>query len=177
MEKADSAVLLIEKTPAGPLLLMAGKSGITKLCFCDLEVFSHLLSGQNFQIKDERYEMLREAAQQLKAYFNGTRKRFDLPIDISHVPEFTRKVLVAVMDIPYGSVQSYGGVAGIIDYPESARAVGGVLASNPIPIIIPCHRVVSSLGEMHGYSAPGGIGLKAWLLRHEGLRVTNNRVM
>lgn len=177
MDKTDSVVLLIENTPVGPLLLTAGKRGIAKLCFCNLEDFSNLLSRQNLTIKEDGYEILQEAARQLDAYFRGARKRFDLPIDFSSESAFTKRVLNAVMKIPFGNVMSYAAVAEEITNPRSARAVGGALARNPIPVIIPCHRVVSSVGNLHGYSAPGGIGLKARLLKHEGLRVENNRVI
>ena len=141
MEKTDSAVLLIENTPIGPLLLTAGERGIAKMCFCNLEDFSNLLSGQKIIIKKEGYEILQEAARQLDAYFSGARKRFDLPIDFSSESAFTKRVLNAVMKIPFGNVMSYGAVAEVITHPRSARAVGGALARNPIPVIIPClHR-------------------------------------
>jgi methylated-DNA-[protein]-cysteine S-methyltransferase len=80
---------------------------------------------------------------------------------------FQQRVYRAVMKIPFGEVMSYGGIARMIGQPEAARGIGGAMARNPLPIIIPCHRVVGSSGKLTGYSAPGGIASKSWLLEME----------
>jgi O-6-methylguanine DNA methyltransferase len=108
-----------------------------------------------------------QALQQINEYFSGKRKVFDLLIDWETMPVFQQTVLKAVSDIPWGQVRTYGEIAQSIGRPKAFRAVGGANARNPIPIIIPCHRVVGSDGKLHGYSAPGGLETKAWLLAFE----------
>lgn len=107
---------------------------------------------------------LDEAARQLTEYFEGTRTTFDLPLKVAG-SDFQRAVCDAMSDIPFGETLTYGDIAKSLDAP--AQAVGGACGGNPIPIIIPCHRVLgaSSLG---GFSAKGGVDTKVWLLRHEG---------
>lgn len=109
-----------------------------------------------------------EAARQLKQYFDNGRQRFDLPVDISWMTPFRQKVLQQTMLIPYGTVISYGKLAELVGSPRAARAAGGALAANPVPIIIPCHRIVASNGALTGFSAVGGINMKKSLLLMEG---------
>lgn len=103
---------------------------------------------------------------QLKAYLTGTSAAFDVPIDWSQMSPFQAQVLRAAQAIPFGTVATYGEVAKAIGKPQSARAVGRALGTNPMPIVIPCHRVVASDGKLTGYI--GGIEAKAELLRLEG---------
>jgi methylated-DNA-[protein]-cysteine S-methyltransferase len=116
--------------------------------------------------------LTREAASSLQKYFAGERVNFDLPIDRGRFTPFQEKVYEAVSCIPYGSVKSYGEIAAQIGRPKSARGVGSAMARNPLPIIIPCHRVVGSSGNLTGYSAAGGVNSKKWLLLMEGVSVT-----
>jgi methylated-DNA-[protein]-cysteine S-methyltransferase len=111
--------------------------------------------------------MTRHAADLLVRYFSGERVVFDLPVDQSAFTPFQIKVYRAVMGIPYGAVKSYGTIAVQIGKPQAARGIGGAMARNPLPIIIPCHRVVGSSGALTGYSASGGIASKRWLLEME----------
>lgn len=106
---------------------------------------------------------------QLKDYFAGSRQFFELPLSLERTTEFQRRVLQATSEIPYGQVSTYGEVAQRIGKPKSARAVGQVLARNPIPIVIPCHRVLGADGSLHGYSGGKGLETKAQLLRLEGV--------
>lgn len=106
--------------------------------------------------------MLRE----LKEYAQGRRRAFELPLDWSSIKPFQRAVLKATRTIPFGETRSYGWVAHKIGKPRAARAVGHALATNPIPIILPCHRVIGSDGGLHGYG--GGLPMKAMLLKLEG---------
>ncbi len=108
---------------------------------------------------------LAKAVAQLHAYFAREIKDFTF----SFLPagdEFERAVWTAICDIPYGATATYGDLAAIVGKP--ARAVGGACGRNPIPIIIPCHRVVGAGGRMVGYSGKGGVETKQWLLQHEG---------
>nr|AGS51828.1 methylated-DNA--protein-cysteine methyltransferase [uncultured bacterium contig00066] len=105
--------------------------------------------------------LIKEAAKQLDEYFNRKRKKFDLPV-ILHGTEFQIKVWKALQKIPYGQTRSYGEIAALTGNPKASRAVGMANNRNPIPIIIPCHRVIGSNGSLTGYA--GGLELKRQLL-------------
>jgi len=156
---------LINDSPVGRLQLIATPLGIATLDFLRDEQDE----SYAFSERDEEYVFLKHAATQLREYFSGVRKIFDLPLDLTRVSEFTRETLKLTFAIPWGEVISYGELARRLGKPAAARAVGGALARNPIPIIIPCHRVVASDGSLHGYSAPGGIPIKERLLNLEGM--------
>ncbi len=106
---------------------------------------------------------------ELCAYAEGKCREFDLPVDLSATRPFQRAVLAAIAKIPFGETRSYGWVARAIGKPGAARAVGQALHTNPIPIIIPCHRIVASDGSLGGYG--GGLPMKIKLLRLEGVAV------
>ena len=108
-----------------------------------------------------------EAGRQLDEYFGGRRTRFELPVDLSLVSDFDRRVLDVVREIPSGRVLTYADVARRIGSPSAARAVGNAVGRNPVPIVIPCHRVIRSDGTLGGYSG-GGVGYKRRLLALEG---------
>ena len=101
---------------------------------------------------------------QLTEYFAGERKRFDLPLAMTGSP-FQHQVWSALVDIPFGESLSYGELARRLGRPRAARAVGQANGANPIPIVVPCHRVIAGDGGMGGFS--GGLSTKRWLLRHE----------
>lgn len=107
-------------------------------------------------------------ARELIEYAEGKRREFTLPLDWSAMTPFQRKVLRAIAKIPFGETRSYGWVARKIGKPRAARAVGRALATNPLPIVLPCHRVLGSDGGLHGYG--GGLPLKKKLLELEGAR-------
>jgi methylated-DNA-[protein]-cysteine S-methyltransferase len=107
-----------------------------------------------------------EARRQLGEYFDGHRQRFELRLDRRLMTPFAREVLGATARVPFGEVASYGAVADRIGKPTAARAVGAALGSNPIPIVVPCHRVVGASGALTGYA--GGLDRKRFLLRLEG---------
>ena len=106
----------------------------------------------------------------LRDYFDGRVRRFDVPLDLGALTDFQLRVLDHLRTIPHGRVTSYGDVARALELGEAgARAVGQAVGSNPVAIIIPCHRVVGSDGALHGFS--GGLRRKATLLRLEGIEV------
>jgi O-6-methylguanine DNA methyltransferase len=105
---------------------------------------------------------------QLAEYFSGSRRVFDLPLDLSKGTPFQRKVWTAAVGIPYGQVRSYGDVAVAIGAPRSARAVGSALGANPVLIVVPCHRVLRANGSLGGFAA--GLEVKKALLVLEGFR-------
>lgn len=112
-----------------------------------------------------RTPALRAAFDELREYFAGTRRAFDVPVAPTGT-EFQRRVWKVISEIPFGETISYGHVADALGEPHLARAVGAATGANPIALIIPCHRVVGADGAMTGYG--GGLKMKVWLLRHEG---------
>jgi O-6-methylguanine DNA methyltransferase len=108
----------------------------------------------------------RAMTHELEEYARGERRVFDLPLNWSRIQPFQRAVLETANRIPYGETRTYGWIAREIGKPHAARAVGAALGANPIPIILPCHRVIGSDGGLHGYG--GGLPLKRRLLELEG---------
>jgi methylated-DNA-[protein]-cysteine S-methyltransferase len=108
-----------------------------------------------------------EVTQQISEYLSGCREEFELPIDWSGMTPFQVRVLKNVLAIPRGETRTYGEIARLIGQPGAARAVGRANATNPIPLVIPCHRLVGSDGSLRGFGAPGGIKTKKWLLELE----------
>lgn len=106
----------------------------------------------------------REAARLLLDYFAGEPVVFDLPLDERCFTPFQRRVYALVRCIPRGDVMTYGQVATSLGMPSAARGVGGAMARNPLPVVIPCHRVLGAGGALTGYSGSGGIDSKKWLL-------------
>ena len=109
-----------------------------------------------------------QALTELDAYLRGELGEFTTPIDWSILKPFQRSALELVCAVPYGRTTTYGAIAGQMGRPGAVRAVGQANANNPIPIIIPCHRILGADGKLHGYGARGGLETKAWLLRLEG---------
>ncbi|HQM54742.1 MAG TPA: methylated-DNA--[protein]-cysteine S-methyltransferase [Anaerolineaceae bacterium] len=109
-------------------------------------------------------------------YFAGQRKAFDLPLDWQSIRGFQREALLQLLKIPYGEVRTYGEISRALGKPAAARAVGMALAKNPLPILIPCHRVVAASGHLTGFSAGDGLNSKAWLLQLEGHRVVTEKL-
>lgn len=114
---------------------------------------------------EPNHPILQSARRQLAAYFAGDLRTFDLPLEPAGDP-FECAVWRAMLNIPYGHTETYGFIGESIG--KTARAVGGACGRNPIPVVIPCHRVVGANGHMTGYSGKGGVETKQWLLRHEG---------
>ena len=108
-----------------------------------------------------------EARRQVSEYLAGQRRVFDLEIDLSGLGAFQQQVLRLTAAIPYGQTVTYAEIAKQMEKPRAARAVGRAEATNPLPLVIPCHRVIGSDGGLHGYGGPGGIHLKARLLEME----------
>ena len=108
--------------------------------------------------------LLIEAARQLDAYFSGARHRIDLPL-APRGSDLTRRTCAAMQAIPFGETRTYGDLAREMQVP--AQAIGQACGANPIPVLIPCHRILGASG-LGGFSAKGGVETKVWLLRHEG---------
>lgn len=148
-------------SPIGDLYLIANEKALIALDNKSCELYKKA-------IKSETHPILNLTSKQLTEYFAGTRCDFDLPIDPIGTA-FQQKAWKALMKIPYGKVWSYGEQARFLKAPKASRAVGGANGANPIPIIIPCHRVIGSTGKLTGYS--GGMKMKIGLLKHEGHQI------
>lgn len=145
------------QTPIGKIGLSAENGALVRVFFD--------ASGLPEQwIRDDREPVLLEAGRQLTAYFSGGLREFDLPL-APGVSDFAASVLRETARIPYGETVSYGGIAERIGRPTANRAVGGALNKNPLPIVIPCHRVIAANGRLNGYAY--GLDMKKMLLRLE----------
>ena len=154
-------------TPLGTLLLAATPEGLCRISF-DPDPEQELDAlARTFGLRVLRSPRpLDEARRELDEYFEGGRREFDLRVDLRPLPEFQRVVLTELARVPFGSLETYGGLAARIGRPRAARAVGGALHHNPVPIVVPCHRVVGSTGSLTGYG--GGLERKEQLLALEG---------
>lgn len=117
--------------------------------------------------------MAQRVQTQLVEYFDGSRRDFDLPLDIDSGSAFQRRVWEVIARIPYGEVASYAEVAQAAGAPGAFRAAGSACGANPVALVTPCHRVVASGSKLGGYGL--GIENKVWLLRHEGIGTTGSR--
>jgi O-6-methylguanine DNA methyltransferase len=117
------------------------------------------------QVKVERgFDPNRQYIAQIVEFLDGKRERFDLPLDLRGTP-FQLAVLEEVANIPFGETRSYGEVAKAVGRPKASRAVGAANGANPVSLVVPCHRVIATSGQLQGYG--GGLELKAWLLAME----------
>lgn len=148
---------IIYDSPIGILTLLEKASSLEKICFGELH-------NNNYTQKET--PLLTLAAEQLSEYFSGSRREFTVPLAPKGT-DFQRKVWNALSVIPYGTTKTYKDIAIECDSPKAFRAVGLANNKNPIPIIIPCHRVIGTNGSLVGYA--GGVDIKTQLLKLEGL--------
>ncbi|HVS84608.1 MAG TPA: methylated-DNA--[protein]-cysteine S-methyltransferase [Gaiellaceae bacterium] len=163
----DAAFDVLEDTPVGPLLVGVTDRGLARIGF-DPDPERHLddlarLYGPRVLRSAKPVERVRR---ELDEYFEGKRHGFDLELDLRVAPEFYRRVLGELAHVEYGHTTTYGALAARAGFPKAARAVGTVMNRNPVPIVLPCHRVVGANGSLTGYG--GGLDRKEWLLRLEG---------
>jgi methylated-DNA-[protein]-cysteine S-methyltransferase len=159
VNRGEEMKYTIIESPVGPLLAARDDVGLVEL---QLPEGKHEQRPRPGWVRDDA--AFEDVRVQLAEYFAGTRTEFDLPLHASGTP-FQQKVWAALMDIPYGETASYGATAAAIGSPTASRAVGLANGQNPIPIIVPCHRVVGANGSLTGYG--GGLDTKRWLLSHE----------
>jgi methylated-DNA-[protein]-cysteine S-methyltransferase len=154
-------------SPVGELLVAATERGVCRISFDpepepELEWLARAYGSRVLRTAAPVDQVRRE----LDEYFHGKRRDFDLPVDLGAVPSFQRLVLEELQRVPYGATNTYGGLAARIGKPRAARAVGGALNRNPVPIVVPCHRIVGATGSLVGYA--GGLARKERLLALEG---------
>jgi methylated-DNA-[protein]-cysteine S-methyltransferase len=154
-------------TPVGPMLLAATATGLVRVAY-DAENHDHVLTILAAQLSPRILRAptrLDTAAREIDEYFAGRRHEFDLPLDFSLSKGFRRMVLSHLSDIGYGHTASYAAVAAAAGNPKAVRAVGTACATNPLPVVVPCHRVIRSDGSFGGYA--GGPAAKQALLALE----------
>ena len=157
-------------SPLGPLLVAASPKGLVRVSYTDPRGPDHVIEELAERISPRVLEAparLDPVRRELDEYFAGRRTEFETPIDWSHLAGFTRNVLRATSRIGFGETSTYAGVASRAGSPRAMRAAGNALGANPMPVIVPCHRVLRTGGALGGYT--GGIERKEYLLRLEGV--------
>jgi len=155
-------------TPLGDVHVAATTAGIAAIGLGPMWSRERLLDDLRRRgLAEERGDAthLERAGDQLREYMSGERRRFDLALDLRGLPAFTSAVLGELQRVGFGEVVTYGTLASKLGKPGASRAVGQANGRNPVPIVVPCHRVVATNG-LGGFSC--GLDLKRWLLRHEG---------
>jgi methylated-DNA-[protein]-cysteine S-methyltransferase len=162
----------IADTPVGPLLVAVSEKGLCRISY-DPEPERELDDlARGFGVRVLRSARpIDPVRRELDEYFEGRRREFDLPLDLRGRSDFTMAVLGQLARVPYGEVTTYGSLAARSGRPRAARAVGTIMNRNPVPIVLPCHRVVGSTGSLVGYG--GGLERKRQLLdlEHADLRL------
>jgi methylated-DNA-[protein]-cysteine S-methyltransferase len=158
----------LAESPVGDLLVAVTERGLCRIAYGPDAALDQVAA--NFGVRVLRIpRRLDRVRRQLDEYFAGRRRDFELETDLSPVPKFQQRVLLELARVPFGELTTYGALAAKIGKPRAARAVGGALNRNPVPIVLPCHRVVGSSGSLVGYA--GGLDRKEALLRLEGARL------
>jgi methylated-DNA-[protein]-cysteine S-methyltransferase len=158
-------------SPLGPLFLIVSGDGLCAVRFSDTEAgVAAWADESDLRLSLDAAEV-RPFARQLHEYFDHRRTDFDLPVDLSTASPFVQRVLRATAGVPFGRLASYKTIARDIGEPKATRAVGNALGHNPVPIVIPCHRVIRSDGSLGGYT--GGTEIKRHLLTLEGSMLMN----
>jgi methylated-DNA-[protein]-cysteine S-methyltransferase len=152
-------------SPVGELLVAATGRGLCRIAYRPDEALDEIAADFGVRVLrvPRRLDFVRR---ELDEYFEGRRREFDLELDLSPVAAFHKEALHELALVPYGHVTTYGALAARVGKPNAARAIGGAMNRNPIPIVLPCHRVIGANGSLTGYA--GGLDRKKLLLRLEG---------
>ncbi|MBC7460421.1 MAG: methylated-DNA--[protein]-cysteine S-methyltransferase [Thermoleophilia bacterium] len=167
-ELVDVAVADLD-TVLGRLFVAATPAGIVQVAFAEVdrdELLADLAAKVSPRVLEAPSDLLDDARRQLDEYLHGARRAFDLPVDLQLARgEFRHAVLAQLPNIAYGSTWNYAELAAAAGRPNAVRAAGSGCATNPVPIVVPCHRVLRTGGALGGYA--GGLDRKAWLLELE----------
>ena len=157
----------LHDSPLGELRVAASPRGLVAVEWSDsqpdLDSYLARLSAD----VELNQKIIQPYADEILEYLNGRRKKFTFKIDWSTLKPFQLKALKAVFAIPYGQTRTYADIAAQIGHPNAYRAVGHANATNPMPLAIPCHRVIGADGKLHGYGGGDGLPTKEWLLKME----------
>ena len=159
-------------TPLGDLWVASSENGLVAVEFpatqADFTAWLHKHHSARVEFDPQQ---VAEPLRQLREYAAGQRKEFNLSVDWDVLNEFQRKALKATAAIPFGETRTYKEIALEIGSPRASRAVGRAEATNPMPVVLPCHRVIGSDRKLHGYGAGQGLDTKTWLLKLEGVTI------
>jgi methylated-DNA-[protein]-cysteine S-methyltransferase len=153
--------LVIGDSPLGAMGIICSDLGLCRVCYLSIDNPHPEISLTN------NHPTLKETELQILKYLDGNLKRFTIPIDWSGMTPFSLAIRSACCSISYGETTTYTALSATAGHPGKARAAGNVNARNPMPLVIPCHRVVGKDGNLHGYAGPKGIETKRWLLEME----------
>jgi methylated-DNA-[protein]-cysteine S-methyltransferase len=159
-------------SPLGPLVVAATPRGLVRVSYSEFRGEEEVLEELARRVSPRVLEAparLDPVRRELHEYFEGRLQGFDVPIDWSHLAGFTREVLRATARIGFGELSTYAGVAAEAGSPRAVRAAGNALGANPMPVVVPCHRVLRTGGGLGGYT--GGLERKEFLLRLEGAQL------
>lgn len=159
---ASAIARLTTTSPLGRIVVEGDGSAITRL---EIERAGALSTDG---LPDSPDDLTRRAVEQLGEYFAGSRHDIDVPVRLAGTP-FQRAIWEGLRAIPFGATRSYGELGRATGRATAGRAVGGAVGANPVPLIVPCHRVLASDQRITGYSAGDGVPTKVWLLDHEGI--------
>lgn len=159
-------------TPLGDLRLAASDFGLVAVEWADSQSSLDAYLARLKRPVQPDAKKIKPYARELSEYLNGKRTAFTIPIDWTFFTPFQREALQAVYRIPYGETRTYAEIAKEINRPRAYRAVGAANAMNPMPLVIPCHRVIGADGKLHGYGGGEGLPTKEWLLKMEGAVMT-----
>jgi len=151
------------------LIAFSSPIGIIRVFEANGKVIAIDIAAKGAKSVSNETAVLQLAKNELDQYFAGTLTKFTFPVDLSSGTEFQRNVWRQIGRIGFGKTKSYVDIAKAIGKPKAARAVGGAVGSNPVPLVIGCHRVLGASGKITGYSGGKGIPTKQWLLDHEGI--------
>lgn len=154
--------LLVIDSPLGRIALLGDTEAVTRL---EIATAGRLSTDGR---PEHPTPVLRQTAAELAEYFGGQRRTFTVPVRVDGTP-FQQQIWQQLQQIPFGAVRGYGELGRATGRATAGRAVGGAVGANPVPLLIPCHRVLAGDGRITGYSAGDGITTKAWLLDHEGI--------
>ncbi len=170
---------LLQNSPIGPVALAASERGLVRISLYGADGLNrdaHFVpKSKNANRTFENFlpapSFLSAGLCQVEEYLLGKRRIFDLPLDLEGFTPLGMQILAACRAIPFGEIRTYRQLAASVGQPGAARFAGNMMARNPLPLVIPCHRVVGSDRRLHGFGAPGGLVTKAWLLTLEGHKV------
>ena len=165
----------LDPTPLGPISFVAGDNGLRRVAFSTINGVKQAYKAIDTPPSHAGFETLKALIVEVSDYLMGRQQSFSAVIDWDMLDTFQRQVLSLTFEIPYGQVLTYGQLAAKLGKPGAARAVGTALARNPMPIVIPCHRVIGANYKLHGYIA--GEDSKAFLLALEGHLLGVGRVL
>jgi methylated-DNA-[protein]-cysteine S-methyltransferase len=158
----------LNDTPLGDLRLAVSDLGLVAVEWADSQLQMDAYLARLKRPLEQNVEMLKPYLREILLYTKGKLREFTFQVDWDTLRPFQKKAMQAVYAIPYGETRTYSEIAAQIGHPNAPRAVGRANATNPMPLVIPCHRLIGTDGKLHGYGGGQGLQTKEWLLKMEG---------